>query len=601
MMKAARSAPKKKGMGLRTKTLLLICLLFLVQLVVLSLIVQNSLIAELDEHEVNMIELDTKRVLSAFENHMTVLNLTCQDWAAWDDTYEFVYDLNEEYIESNLVPNTFDTIGINTLLYFNDSGELVYGMSYDLDTCEEMENPEGLIEYLKEHPTLLHQDEKCQGIERVASSSEGSMVIVVCPIMTSEEEGPVRGTLVMGYYLGDNEWDYISNTVHLPITAYEVDDPEMPSDFTEANAIFDDDDVVVTPLNEDVIAGYMLISDTEDGTPLWILKIEEPRTVHNEGIQASNEIIIVLLVVIAGFAIVSLLLLNKMILSRIARLSRNITRIGASGNLSARVRVEGSDELTHLQISINTMLGDLQNAQRKLIETEAKKRRAEEFLAMKDKFIMDLSHELKTPLSVIINNLSLLREMAPKGKESKWTNLLDMLERNAGRLGNSITNILEFTKLGRLRIADQKIDLKEIITDIHAGYLPLATAKGLKFKLDAEKIESRGDRELLRIAIGNVIGNAIKFTNKGSVMIKLKKSGNSAVISVTDTGAGISPENQKKLFTRFFKTDENAPGMGVGLNIAKEILSKHNGKITVTSKIGKGSTFTIVLPLKVKK
>ncbi len=234
-------------------------------------------------------------------------------------------------------------------------------------------------------------------------------------------------------------------------------------------------------------------------------------------------------------------------------------------------------------------------------ELITEKNRVEELSELKDRFIKDAGHELQGPLSVIMGNLTMLKDMAPIGKEKTWYGIIEMIERNATRLSHSIEMMLELVVLGAAGIKHERIYLRELLKEIYNESLPAAKAKGLKLELESEQYVLMGDKKLLKAAIKHIINNAIKFTVKGGVKIRVVPSRNSISIFVSDTGTGISPKNQKRILDRFFKVDPSAPGMGIGLSVTKEIINKHNGEIRVKSRLGKGTTIEVVLPRGVKK
>jgi PAS domain S-box-containing protein len=223
-------------------------------------------------------------------------------------------------------------------------------------------------------------------------------------------------------------------------------------------------------------------------------------------------------------------------------------------------------------------------------------KRVEELSQAKDVFMQNITHELKTPLSVILSNISLLRDLAPKDSAQDWTRLLDMEERNAVRLRRSIEQILQLGKLDSAELKKETVQLDKLLQDIYLEHLPIANMKGVDLNIALEKAEISADRELLRLALANLVSNAVKFTEKGEVQISMKVFGDSASVRVADTGMGISPENQAKLFQKFFKADPNAPGSGIGLALSKTICNKHGGVISVKSELGKGSVFEVILP-----
>jgi signal transduction histidine kinase len=242
----------------------------------------------------------------------------------------------------------------------------------------------------------------------------------------------------------------------------------------------------------------------------------------------------------------------------------------------------------------NTKLESEVNARTKeLVEEE---RKVETLSSMKDEFIRNISHELRTPLSVVIGNLKLLRDSAPIGKEREWAKSLDMLDRNTERMTNSINKILEINELSIMTPKKERIYLNDIIGEVYRDQLPITSKKGLKMELHTEPVVIVGDGTLIKIAFMNLVSNAVKFTNKGKINIELKAFDGTVSMKVTDTGIGISSENQKRIYDKFFKANPSAPGAGVGLTITKDIVEKHNGKIKISSKPGKGSVFEILLP-----
>lgn len=228
------------------------------------------------------------------------------------------------------------------------------------------------------------------------------------------------------------------------------------------------------------------------------------------------------------------------------------------------------------------------------LEQEMKK--TENLAKVKDEFIRNMTHELKTPTSVILGNLELLKKMAPIGKEKEWYNMIEMLQRNATRLSESINQILNLTRISEIDLHYENVVINDILKEIREEYLPIADKKGLQLEVGKEIIAIKCDRELIKLAISNLVSNAIKFTQKGNVSIDLRSLDGHIQIIVSDTGIGMDEETKKHIFERFYKADPNAPGTGIGLTIVKEIIEKHKGKIEVESRPGKGSKFIVTLP-----
>lgn len=217
----------------------------------------------------------------------------------------------------------------------------------------------------------------------------------------------------------------------------------------------------------------------------------------------------------------------------------------------------------------------------------------------KDEFLRNVSHELKTPLSVILLNIPLAQKMVARGNIKMFSELIDSMSRNAMRLRDSIEDILELSRLGTetVHIKDN-VDVKKMVDYAKEVYGPIAERKGIVFETNVEQVSVLGDPKLLPYALSNLVSNAVKFTDKGKISINVRGTPSEVLISVSDTGKGIAKEHQQKMFEKFFKVDQNAPGSGLGLAIVREIIKKHGGRIEVKSKLGQGSTFTIILPKK---
>lgn len=229
-------------------------------------------------------------------------------------------------------------------------------------------------------------------------------------------------------------------------------------------------------------------------------------------------------------------------------------------------------------------------------ELQREKRKVEELSQVKDEFIRNITHELRTPLSVIASNIFLLRDMAPMGREREWAPIIDMMKRNTERLENSINEILELSKISVEELQKERVYVKELATKMYEHYLPITKIKGIELKLSAEPVVIMANKRLLELVLSNLISNAVKFTKKGGVYVDVKGDADGAHITVRDTGIGISKENLGRLFNKFFKVDPNSPGTGIGLLITKQIIEKHGGTISIRSVLGEGTTVEVFLP-----
>ena len=217
---------------------------------------------------------------------------------------------------------------------------------------------------------------------------------------------------------------------------------------------------------------------------------------------------------------------------------------------------------------------------------------------LKTDFIANVSHELKTPLAILQNYATLLQDesldLETRRKYAKT------LSQAAKRLSDLITNILKLNKLENQEIKPEfeKINLTDMLAQAVLSFEDLIEHKRLEIECDLDDAQIVSAPSLLEIVWNNLLSNAIKFTEAGGkISVSLKVKSDKAVVSVSDTGCGISRETGAHIFEKFYQgdTSHSGEGNGLGLPLVKKVIDVLGGEISVSSEIGKGSTFTIVL------
>ncbi len=220
----------------------------------------------------------------------------------------------------------------------------------------------------------------------------------------------------------------------------------------------------------------------------------------------------------------------------------------------------------------------------------------------KDDFLSIASHELKTPLTTIKGLVQLLQRMPPNGASEKYLSTLDKVGSYVDRLNNLITELLDTSKIqsGNIELHNEPFNIDKTIKDTVES-LSLATPDYKVILSGNSDAMILGDELQVSQVINNLISNAIKYSpGTEQVDVHVSRVGNFVKVSVTDYGMGISPQDKKKIFERFFRArdiQKKFPGLGIGLYISHEIIANHKGSLWVESEIGKGSTFSFTLPI----
>jgi signal transduction histidine kinase len=246
---------------------------------------------------------------------------------------------------------------------------------------------------------------------------------------------------------------------------------------------------------------------------------------------------------------------------------------------------------------------ELARTNQELNEANAKLR---ELAELKEEFLALTTHDLRSPLTVISGVISFfttgrLGELTPEQK-----NMVAMMERNAQTLIELVNDLLDASKLesGSMRLEVSTLDLRGLIDEIRETMEPLAREKSitLKEQLAADLPLLEADRAKLRRILVNLISNALKFTPKGGlVQLTAEPVDDQIRVAVADTGVGIPAEDLARLFDKYEQARSRATrsekGTGLGLYITKQLVELHDGQISVNSEVGKGSTFTVTLPV----
>lgn len=356
------------------------------------------------------------------------------------------------------------------------------------------------------------------------------------------------------------------------------------------------------PLDEENVTATQVSFATVDvdGTPFRVLTVplstsDIPIGVLQAGtslniISAVRTDLIQFMLVLSAVATVLAGLIGLAIARRalapLGTVTETALQITRADDLSRRIPYSGSpdDEVGRLIIAFNDTLARLD----KLFTTQRR-------------FIADIGHELRTPLTVMRGNLDLMHRTKKKDPES-----IQSIEMEVDRLTRLVEDLLLLAQaeVGKLPLDRRQVELDTVLLEVFAQIRVLAGER-VEVKIgDIDQVLVCGDRDRLKQVALNLLANAVKYTPEGgAVRVDLSKDGAGAVLSVQDNGPGIAEEDLPHIFERFYRGDKarhragDGTGFGLGLSIAYWIVRNHGGEITVDSKLGKGTTFHLRLPL----
>lgn len=231
---------------------------------------------------------------------------------------------------------------------------------------------------------------------------------------------------------------------------------------------------------------------------------------------------------------------------------------------------------------------------------------AKEALRARDTFLSIAAHELKTPLTVLVGYIEVLRRRVERegGLEERNLRALQVVGDHSNRLNRMITSLLDLSRIetGQLSIERHEVEVGALLRRLVEETQPMLEQHHLLLRCPEEPLLITGDELRLNQVLHNLIQNAVKYSQPGSAIhLDLRRSGKEAIIAVQDEGIGIPPDALPQLFSRFYRAPnidlQRVGGMGIGLYVVKEIVTLHGGEVEVESVEGEGSTFSIRLPL----
>jgi signal transduction histidine kinase len=601
--------PARRFATLRWKTLLIVAATLVGLIAIIYIPLRIFLLGSFISLERQMLQVDLERGSDAIADDLHDLDLLNAGYASWDDTYAFVAAPRQEYIDKNYYDDLFADNRLNLVLIVDTSGKIVFGKAFDLNAQQEVPVPQ-YFQQLTTHDSLLDRGTSADPISGVLSLPDAPMLISSRPILTSEEQGPIRGTLMFGRYLDAREIGRLAEITHLTLSVHRHDQPDLPADLAAAKqALAGGAPVHLLPLDEQSIAGFVPLADL-DGANNLLLRVVMPRSIYSQGQVGILYFLVSLACAGLLFGGIMLALIERFVLSRLAALQQGVQRIGGQSDLSQRIAIAGDDELSQLSDSINGMLASLERAHiehHQAEEVRAQLLLREEALRAKREFLSIVSHELRTPLTPMLGYLDLM--LVGEGGEltDAQRKFLSTIRSNTLRMAVLVEDLLEVGRIetNSVKLQLRPVDLGHLIDEVSALLQPELERKRLTLtqELDAQLPLVKADEKRISQVLMNLLSNAVKYSYAGGrIAITVSQPDDQSIeVQIEDTGVGLTPEQLSQLFTPFYRADsalsDKVGGTGLGLTIARSFVELHGGSISVHSQVGSGSVFSFRLPL----
>ncbi|URD50240.1 diguanylate cyclase domain-containing protein [Chroococcidiopsis sp. CCNUC1] len=348
---------KVKPMRLRQKILPIVGTTIVSLVTVLYTTSSTVLLGSFIQLEQQETRARVERVQKALDEEIFRVNLIATDWAEWDETYVFFDNSNQSYIDNNVDNLSLTNVQLNLVAFVNSSGEIVYG-KFSEPTCQKCLPVGSDLQQHLASKELLRGDNAIAGLILLQRTP---ILIAVRPIRKTERSKSSHGVLILGRYLNRDAIARISERTHLDFALHAVNDDRLPADLQAARTALLQQQVLVRPLNEETIAGYTLIRDIY-GQPAVIVSVKMPRNIYHQGQASIRYLFLCLLVVSVSVSAIVLLLLDRLVFSRLSSLSSNVRSLSTGDAVSQNIAAN-KDELSSLADAINHMLQALADSQ----------------------------------------------------------------------------------------------------------------------------------------------------------------------------------------------------------------------------------------------
>lgn len=603
-------------MTLRSKTLLISALAMLILaggFYVVAVLIQSQGNAQIERSQVRG---GVARVWQALVRETDDLQSIMRNYTGTGDPLGLTIESNRQYLNYTFSDDVLRNMRVDLVLLLTASGEIAFAKRRLSQTTGNTPG-ESLDEFAR---MVFAHSLAGPDFTGYFPLAEHLIMFAAQPVLPLNGAEALKGTLIFGREMNDASLLRLNQTTQLIIQIRLLPGTQksgagsihqsLPQDFRDAQQALSDakENLVTVNVSDAITASYAMITNISN-VPVAMLRMEAARTSHELGIASTRYLLWALLAAGLVLAAANVGIVDRLVLTRLTLLSRDVNNIAQNREFDVRVGIFGNDELTGLAMRINELLTALHSQH----ELEQALAAAQDATRAKSLFLANMSHELRTPLNAIIGYSELLADDAiARGTTDQSRDLKRILD--AGHhLRNIVSDVLDLAKIeaGKLELNYAPFNLRHALNMVHDVIQLRAREKNLALAFDVpadipEKFI--GDVVLLRQILLNLLNNAVKYTERGRVELALSANrlpGFPAAhaegeyfeiqFAVRDTGQGIPANQLDSLFKPFNRVESAANrrlgGAGLGLALSKQLTELMGGRIWAQSHQNQGSIF----------
>ncbi|MCR8921430.1 ATP-binding protein [Dasania sp. GY-MA-18] len=625
----------KKGVSisLSSKVVSLLLILFAIFASVNYLSQRYVVYPSFEALEQEVAQNNVQRALLAIRRELDALRPQAADWAKWDDSYQFIADQNQAYIDANLYAGAVLSIGVNLEAFYNLEGQLVWGMGLDLSTKEVVNYQTFLPKTLPPKHPLLSPPSATAPIQGIINTPSGAMLFVSHPILNDNGEGPARGNVIFGRLLNSKAIARIAEQSRITLYAQAADATAAVSAVAKSDNELAHSNIHIAT-GETLLTGSTTLLDIE-GKPALKLMVSTPRTITARGHKAMMIANISMAVAALSILFFILVLLRITVFTPVTQLTQHAINLGRKNKLSSALNLNRNDEIGVLADEFDLMVERLNQAQRQVSDLSYQAGVAE----MASGVLHNIGNAV-TPLGVKLSMLKQSLKEAPLAElemaDSELADPSTPEDRRADLQAFKVLANQELIKLiSRISpeidamrtqvdhvqsvLADQQrysraermlepLDLDSLLRD-SIKLLPESLLAHTQIELDpalAQQQPILAGRIALQQVFNNLLINAAESIKESrqkadTGLIRIFVAGQAdddqqlLQLCICDNGLGIAPDNIKQLFDSGFST--KLRGSGVGLHWCANTLLGMGGRIYASSDgLGHGACLHLLLP-----